>query len=122
MALLSAALLAACATMPTNAKLAHDVYFSLNDSSPAACRKLVDACYDKLAGEPGVVFLTAGTRDQELAREVNDRDYDVSLHVFFADRAAHDAYQEAPAHLEFIEQNRDNWRQVRVFDSTLDPR
>jgi hypothetical protein len=54
-----------------------------------------------------------------LVRDVNDRDYDVSLHVFFTDRAAHDAYQDAPGHLQFIEANKHRWQAVRVFDSAI---
>ena len=105
--------------MSDQPQLAHDVYFSLIDASPEACRKLVAACYDKLAGIDGVTFLAAGTRDRELARDVNDDGFDVSLHVFFTTRAAHDAYQVAPGHLEFIEANRGNWQAVRVFDANL---
>lgn len=116
-------LFAACATshhlMSDTAKLSHDVYFTLKDSSPAACKKLVDSCYERLADLPGVVWFAAGTRDQELTRDVNDQGYDVSLHVFFDTRASHDAYQDAAPHVKFIEENRDNWEQVRVFDSTL---
>ena len=105
--------------MPTDARLAHDVYFTLKDASPQARATLVAACHAKLAGIAGIVFFVTGTRDPELQRDVNDRDYDVSLHVVFGDRAAHDAYQEAPAHLQFIAANRDNWQAVRVFDSKL---
>jgi len=123
---LAGALLAACAavptTMPMHAQLAHDVYFALTDASPAAQQKLVADCYAKLADIDGVVFLAAGTRDRELTRAVNDSDYDVSLHVFFSSRAAHDAYQNAPSHLQFIAANKDNWRAVRVFDSNLGAR
>ena len=122
-AFLTAMLLAACATAPTTmphqARLAHDVYFKLKVTSPEARQHLVAECHAKLADIDGVVFLAAGTRDAELTREVNDLDYDVSLHVFFRDRAAHDAYQDAPAHLQFIEANKANWQQVRVFDSNL---
>jgi hypothetical protein len=108
--------------MPNTAKLSHDVYFALKDSSPEAAQRLVAECYSKLGGIDGVVFLAAGTRDAELTRDVNDRDYHVSLHVFFRDRAAHDIYQDAPAHLQFIEANKDNWTGVRVFDSNLGQR
>lgn len=107
--------------MNRSAQLAHDVYFTLKDSSPEATQKLVSACHTKLAGIAGVIFLAAGTRDHGLDREVNDTTYDVSLHVFFSSRAAHDAYQTASAHLEFIEANKDNWQGVRVFDSNLHP-
>lgn len=108
--------------MPSQPQLAHDVYFSLIDASPEACTKLIAACYDKLAGIDGVTFLAAGTRDRELNRDVNDGDFDVSLHVFFTTRAAHDVYQDAPGHLEFIAVNKGNWRAVRVFDANLAPR
>jgi len=119
-------LFAACAmppsTMSDHAKLVHDVYFTLEHASADACQELVDECYARLAGIDGIVYFAAGIRDPELQRDVNDRGYDVSLHVFFRDRAAHDAYQTAPAHQEFIAKNRENWRQVRVFDSAIGDR
>ena len=51
------------------------------------------------------------------ARPVNDRNYDVALHVVFDGRESHDAYQIAPRHLEFIAEGKENWKTVRVFDS-----
>ena len=106
----------ACQTMPTQG-LAHDVYFELVDASPEARQRLIDSCYDKLAPIAGITFFAAGDRDAELTRDVNDQGFHVGLHVYFADRAAHDAYQDDPAHLAFIEANKDNWKSVRVFDS-----
>jgi stress responsive alpha/beta barrel protein len=95
----------------------HMVYFSLKDNSGTAKEKLVAACKKYLSGHPGTVFFAAGTLAEDLKREVNDRDFDVALHVVFADKKAHDDYQTAPRHLEFIKENRDNWKKVRVFDS-----
>ncbi len=100
--------------------LAHNVYFSLNDSSPAAIDKLVAACHKYLKDHPGVEFYAAGTLSKDLTRPVNDLNFDVALHVVFTDRAAHDAYQTAPAHVKFIEENKPSWKQVRVFDSYVD--
>ena len=108
----------ACQSMP-NAGLAHDVYFELIDASPAARQRLVERCYDKLAPIAGITFFAAGDRDAELTRDVNDQGFHVGLHVYFVDRAAHDAYQDDPAHLAFIEANKDNWKSVRVFDSVV---
>ena len=105
--------------MPQHAQLIHDVYFTLTDKSAESKQALIDDCYERLAGIDGVVFLAAGTRDSELVRDVNDRAYDVSLHVFFTDRSSHDAYQDAPNHLEFIEANKHRWQDVRVFDSAI---
>lgn len=99
--------------------ISHDVFFALKDPSPAAVDALVRACHDRLSGEPGTVFFSAGPRVPDLARDVNDRDFDVALHVVFADRAAHDAYQSAPQHLRFIEENQESWSGVRVFDSEV---
>ena len=100
--------------------LAHNVYFSLNDSSPAAIDHMVAACHRYLKDHPGVEFYAAGKLAKDLTRPVNDLGFDVALHVVFRDRAAHDAYQTAPAHLAFIEENKPGWKQVRVFDSYVD--
>jgi Stress responsive A/B Barrel Domain len=100
--------------------LAHDVYFSLNDASPKAKDELVAACKKYLTGHDGIVYFSVGTLAAELNRPVNDRDFDVALHVYFKDRAAHDRYQEAPRHKQFIAEQQSNWKKVRVFDSTVD--
>lgn len=100
--------------------LAHNVYFSLNDNSPAAIDRMVAACHKYLKDHPGVEFYAAGKLSKDLTRPVNDLNFDVALHVVFTDRAAHDVYQTAPAHLKFIEENKPSWKQVRVFDSYVD--
>ena len=102
-------------------KLAHMVYFKLKDSSPAAKEKLVQACRKYLSGHEGVVAFAAGVLAEDLKREVNDRDFDVSLHVVFENKAVHDKYQTHPRHLKFIEENKANWDKARVFDSYLAP-
>jgi quinol monooxygenase YgiN len=100
--------------------LAHNVYFKLEDDSVEAIDRLVRACHQYLKDHPGVEFFAAGTLVEELDRTVNDRDFHVALHVVFTDKAAHDAYQSAEDHLRFIDQQKDNWQQVRVFDSYVD--
>lgn len=101
--------------------LVHNVYFSLQDNTPEARAKLLAACRHHLTGHPGTVFFAVGTLEEGLRRPVNDREFDVGLHIIFEDRAAHDAYQEHPRHLQFIAENKANWRQVRVFDSSAQP-
>jgi hypothetical protein len=100
--------------------LAHNVYFSLKDNSSAAKEKLLGACNRYLTGHPGTVFFACGTLAQELRREVNDRDFDIALHVIFQDQAAHDQYQAATRHQQFIAENKENWKKVRVFDSIVE--
>lgn len=104
----------------TPVMLAHDVYFTLNDNSAAAKERLVAACKKYLTGHPGTEFFAAGTLAAELDRSVNDRGFDVALHVVFTTKTAHDAYQQAERHLKFIQENKDNWKQVRVFDSHVE--
>src|SRR5262245_2932506 len=100
--------------------LAHNVYFALNDDSPAARARLIEAMRTHLTGHPGTVFFACGARDDGLRRPVNDLDFDVGLHMVFQDRAAHDAYQAHPRHEQFIEENRSNWKKVRVFDASVE--
>ena len=80
------------------ARLAHHVFFTLKDNSPAAV--------DRLPPKSGPRHVTVK--------------FDVSLHVIFRDRATHDVYQTAPRHLEFIERQKENWATVQVCDSLLE--
>ena len=100
--------------------LSHDVYFTLKDNSPAAKAKLVAACVKYLKGHEGEVFFAAGPRAESLKREVNDVEFDVALHIVFKDVAAHDKYAVAKRHVQFIDENKDNWKKVRVFDSFVE--
>ena len=99
--------------------LSHDVFFTLKDSSPEACQRLVDSCHEHLGGIRGITFFSAGIRETSLEREVNADAFHVALHVVLPDLETHDAYQDAPAHHAFIEANKDNSDAVRVFDSTV---
>ena len=99
--------------------LAHLVYFTLKDNSPVAKSRQLELCKRYLDDHPGIVFYGAGTRNPDLSREVNDKEFDIALTVVFKDRAAHDAYQTAPRHVKFIEESKPNWAKVRVFDSDL---
>ena len=97
--------------------LAHMVFFTLKDSTSQNREKLVAACKKYLTDHPGTVYFSAGTRAEELSRDVNDKEFDVALHLVFKDKASHDLYQDAPRHLEFIDENKASWAKVRVFDS-----
>jgi len=101
-------------------QIGHMVFFQLKDASPEAKKKVVDACKKYLKDHDGVVYFSAGTIADELKREVNDREWDIALHLVFKDKASHDKYQDAKAHKQFIEENKDNWKKVRVFDSLIE--
>lgn len=98
---------------------AHNVYFSLKDKSSEAVEQFIADSKLYLAVNSGIKSFACGALEVELDREVNDQDFDVSLHVLFESRKAHDAYQIAPSHNEFVARNKDNWAAVRVFDSAV---
>ena len=126
-ALLVAAVLVCNANRTTEAAgakgplIVHNVFFSLKDNSPKAREKLIEACKKHLTKHPGTVYFAAGPIADDFKREVNDRDFDVALTIVFEDRKAHDLYQDAARHQQFIDENKDNWKKVRVFDSLAQP-
>lgn len=99
--------------------LAHDVYFDLKDNSAGAAEEFVAVCWEQLSSIEGIRFFASGTRVTELDRPVNDLEFDVSVHIFFESKAAHDAYQTDPKHLALIEAHSASWASVRVFDSIV---
>jgi hypothetical protein len=120
------ALVACCARLapaedkkPAKPLIGHMVYFKLKDAAPENRKKLVHACEKYLADQDGVLFFSAGVIGDEFKRDVNDREWDVALHLVFTDKAAHDKYADDKDHLKFIEENKANWAKVRVFDSEL---
>lgn len=101
-------------------QLAHMVFFDLNDDSDEARQRLVDAARKYLSGHDGTVYFSVGIIGREFDREVNDHDFSVALHVVFDSKASHDVYQSHERHLAFIEENKSNWKRVRVFDSYVE--
>ncbi len=101
------------------AMIAHMVYFTLKDNSAEAIVKLLASCREYLTDHPGTKFFAAGTRTPDLTRDVNDQEFHVGLHVIFESRAAHDAYQVSPRHVQFIQENKPTWANVRVFDADV---
>jgi quinol monooxygenase YgiN len=98
--------------------LSHAVFFTLKDRTPAAAAALVASCKEHLTGHPGEVTFHVGTC-AVYDRAVNDRDWDVMLLIVFASHEAHDAYQVAPRHTQFIAENATGWAKVRVFDADV---
>jgi hypothetical protein len=102
-------------------QLAHMVYFKLKDSSGASRAKLAAACKLYLSDHPGTVYFATGTLAGDLKSEFNDREFDVSLNLVFANKDALDKYHAHERHRKFIDENIANLEKVRVFDSYLSP-
>lgn len=108
--------------MTADPRISHMVYFALEDNSAQAIAGFLADMKNYLDHHDGLEFFACGVVTPDLSRPVNDKAFDVSLHTIFTNRAAHDVYQVAERHLEFIARNKANWKQVRVFDSNLEPR
>jgi hypothetical protein len=99
--------------------LAHIVFFSLAEPNDENRAKLVEGCKKYLDKHDGLVYFSVGINAPEYDREVNDRDYDVALHLIFETAKDQDTYQTHPRHVQFVEECKDLWKKVRVFDSRL---
>ena len=69
----------------------------------------IGSIYKFYAGPP------AGT-----PREVVDNSYDFALICHFENSAAQDSYQDDPIHLKFIEDYKDLWERVQVYDNLVE--
>jgi hypothetical protein len=105
--------------MAADPQMAHMVFFKLKETTGQNKEALVDGCNKFLSDHDGVVYYSAGVIAEDKQRDVNDRDFDVALHVVFKNKAAHDKYQTHPRHLKFVEEYAEMWEGVRVFDSYL---
>lgn len=97
--------------------LAHDVFFTLKDASDRAVETLIEDCFTYIKDGPGIINFSVGRIVSEHNRDVNVTDFHVGLHVVFTNNALHDQYQVAEKHKTFIERNKANWAQIRVFDT-----
>ena len=52
-------------------------------------------------------------------RGVVDNSYDYAINVHFTDKAAHDVYQDVPVHHKFVEDCKDLWERVQVYDNLV---
>jgi len=99
--------------------LAHIVFFTLKEDTPAGREKLVEGCQKYLKGHPGLVFFAVGTLAEELKRDVNVRDFQVGLHLVFANMQCMDEYLKSAKHDQFLAEYKDLWTTVRVYDSIV---
>jgi len=97
--------------------LIHTVLFWLK---PEPDRAAFMAALDVLTGMDEVREGYAGVPAATGSRSVVDDSYDAGLTLIFDDLFAHDAYQTAPAHAEFVAANEDKWTRILVYDQQVD--
>jgi hypothetical protein len=108
----------ACRSTPGRAHAApllHVVAFDVQDGADPEA--LARDCESLLGRIPGVTRLRCGVRETLSTDAVVDTAHEVVLVVEFVDRAAHDAYQVHPLHLELVEAWTPRLAGVRVFDA-----
>mgnify|MGYP002629775483 CR=1 FL=1 len=97
--------------------LVHTVFFYLkpevSEEEKAAFMKRVE----KLGEIETVVALYVGTPAETPPRPVIKTDYSVSLTAVFDHIADQNIYQDHPIHLEFVDNNKDLWTTVAVYDA-----
>lgn len=99
----------------------HTVYFWLTPGlSDADFMSFVDGC-KSLSTVPVVQRYYGGTGAGTPARDgVTQKDYDYSIHLFFASVEDHNTYQDHPVHLAFVDQHAGKFATVRVYDNVID--
>jgi hypothetical protein len=80
----------------------HVVIFWTDPARPEAVGELLAGANHYLKNIPGVVHFHVG-RMSPSPRPVVDQSYHVALNLLFPDKAAEQAYQVHPRHLEFVE-------------------
>ena len=102
-------------------QLAHMVFFGLKDHSKESREKFISSCEQYLSNHEGTVYFSVGTiaEDKDVQEPVSVKDFDVALHVVFENKAAKAKYLESDRHKKFVDENRESFAGVRVFDSFL---
>ncbi len=106
-----------------NPQLAHMVFFALKDHSKESRERFIASCEKYLADHEGTAYFSVGTiaEDKDVLEPVSVKDFDVALHVVFENKAAKATYLASERHKQFVDENRESFAGVRVFDSFLKP-
>lgn len=101
-----------------NGQFSHVVYFWLNEPDNHKVRDRFEKALSLL------VESSENAHDYHLGkaepsdRAVVDDTFTYSLMINFATKVDHDKYQVEPAHLKFVDENKDLWDRVVVYDSS----
>lgn len=100
--------------------LIHSVFFWLKEDLSAADKAAYLAGVESLRGVASVKEMYVGPVAPTEERGVVDNSYSTALIVHFDDVAGHDAYQIDPIHLKFVEDHKDKWTKVVVYDNLVE--
>lgn len=97
--------------------LVHSVFFYLQPSLSPEQKTEFHRAVETLGEIQSATAVYVGTPANTPLRPVMDNSYDVGLTVILEDLAAHDAYQDDPIHIKFIEGYKDWWTKVVIYDA-----
>ncbi|WKK74567.2 Dabb family protein [Marivirga salinae] len=103
----------------TKCMLQHNVYFYLQDSISNAEIKEFEAGLKKLLSIDVIYQSEAGMTGTTKSREVTDHEFDYSLFIWFKTMEDYEVYAEHPDHMEFIDDFKHLWSDVKVYDSEI---
>jgi hypothetical protein len=96
--------------------LSHHVLFWVKASTSEAQKKAFRASLETLAGVETVKTIHVGT-PSSINRAVVDTSYTFSLLLLFENMEGHDIYQVHPLHKAFLDEFRDTFEKVVIYDS-----
>ena len=96
--------------------LSHHVLFWVKNTITETQKKAFQASLETLAAVETVQSIHVGV-PSSISRAVVDTTYTFSLVLMFEDLAGHDVYQEHPLHKAFLEEFRETFEKVIIYDS-----
>lgn len=99
--------------------LIHTVFFWLKEDLSEADEAAFLEGVKSLRGVKTVKSCYIGPPASTEARDVVDNSYSYALINHFDDIAGQDAYQIDPIHLKFVEDHKDKWTKVIVYDNVV---
>lgn len=99
--------------------LIHTVFFWIKEGTPAEDREAFEKGLVMLGTCPQIASFYWGPPAATEARGVVDNSYDYAINVHFASLDLQADYQKEPIHLKFIEDQKDLWAKVIVYDNAV---
>ena len=96
--------------------LVHSVFFTLKEGLSDEQKAAFIEQVNTLGDIDTVKSIHVGTPAATPDRPVIQKNYDVGLTVIFDSIEQHDVYQDAQIHLDFIENNKELWENVVIYD------
>jgi len=97
--------------------LVHHVFFWMANPASAADREKLLLGLRSLAKIDTIRSMRIGVPAATPARDVVDASYHFSLLLTFDDVHGHENYQSHPVHTQFVNNHKDLWARVVVYDS-----